>query len=144
VYYALPIDKPGQILSGMYKAIVVIYFIPYCLIIGGLIVAIWGPDAINDIIFAMLVSLIYGILMALFLVKGLPFSKPVAVKQGGGRMIMSLCILVFIGGVGFVHYYLMKWENVIWISIIPLLGINWLMFHYYKKQSWDNIELAEV
>jgi ABC-2 type transport system permease protein len=144
VYYALPINKPGQILSGMYKAIVVVYFIPYCLLIGSVIVAIWGPAAINDIIVAMLASLIYGILMALFLVKGLPFSRPVIVKQGGGRMLVSFCILGFIAGIGFVHYFLMRWETFIWLSIIPLLGINWLMFHYYKKQTWDNIELAEV
>jgi hypothetical protein len=144
VYYTLPIDKPGQILSGMYKAIVVLYFIPYCLVIGGAIVAIWGPDAINDIIVAFLVSLTYGILMALFMVKGLPFSKPVIVKQGGGRMITSLVILAFIGGIGFGHYMLMRWEIMIWILIIPLLALNWVMFHYYKKQGWDSIELAEV
>jgi hypothetical protein len=144
VYYALPIKEPGKILSGMYKAIILLYFLPYCLVIGTIIVAVWGPETINDIIVAFLVSIIYGMLMALFMVKGLPFSKPVVAKQGGGRMITSLMILIFIGGIGFVHYLLMKWEMLIWIMIIPLVSINWLMFHYYKKQTWDNIELSEV
>lgn len=143
VYYALPVDKPGKILSGMYKAIITLYFLPYCLVIGSIIVLIWGPQAINDVIVAFLVSLIYGILMALFMVKGLPFSRPVIIKQGGGRMITSLVILAFIGGIGYAHYVLMRWENVIWILIIPLLLINWLMFHYYKRQTWESIELTE-
>jgi len=83
-------------------------------------------------------------LMALFMVKGLPFSRPVIAKQGGGRIIISLLLLVFVGGIGFIHYLVMRWETVIWILIVPFLLLNWLMFHYYKKQTWDNIELSEV
>lgn len=144
VYYALPIDKPGKILSGMYKAIVTLYFFPYCLVLSIAIVAIWGPQAINDIILAFLVSLIYGILMALFMVKGLPFSKPVIAKQGGGKMISSFLMLAFMGGIGYGHYWLMRWENVIWILIVPVFLICWLMFSHYRKQTWDNLELEEV
>ncbi len=144
VYYALPIGEPGKILSGMYKAVIALYFFPYCLVLSIVIVAVWGPQAINDLILAFLVSLAYGMMMALFMVKGLPFSKPVVVKQGGGRMITSLMILALIAGLGFGHYYLMRWEMVIWIAIIPFLFINWIMFRYYKKQTWDNIELSEI
>jgi ABC-2 type transport system permease protein len=144
VYYALPIGDPGKILSGMYKAIITLYFLPYCLAISIVVVALWGPHAINDLLFAFLLSIIYGMLLALFLVKGLPFSKPVVAKQGGGKMITSLILMAFIGGIGFGHYLLMQWEMVIWIAIIPALFINWIMFRHYKKQTWDNIELSEV
>ena len=127
----------------MYKAIVTLYFFPYCLVLSIGIVLIWGPQSINDIILAFLVSLIYGILMALFMVKGLPFSKPVITKQGGGKMLTSIMILILIGGLGFGHYFLMKWELVIWIAILPALLINWIMFRHYKKQTWENIELSD-
>ena len=138
VYYALPIDKPGKILSGMYKAIVAFYFLPYCLVIGLVIVLVWGTAAVNDIILAFFISTIYGMLMALFMVKGLPFSRPVVVK-GGSRIITSLLILGFVAILGLGHYFLIKWEKVIWISILPVLLINWLMFNQYKKQGWDSI-----
>ncbi|HZX57332.1 MAG TPA: hypothetical protein VFE54_01350 [Mucilaginibacter sp.] len=140
VYYSTPISEPGKILSGMYKAIITLYLLPYCIILTVITIAVWGPQTINDIILAVLVSNIYGLLMALFMVKGLPFSKPVVVKQGGGRMITSMMILAFVGGIGFGHYWLVKWENVIWIMIVPFLFINWIMLHYYKKQTWENIE----
>ena len=52
VYYALPIDEPGKILSGMYKAIVTLYFFPYCLVLSIIIVGM-GPQAINDLIFGL-------------------------------------------------------------------------------------------
>lgn len=144
VYYALPIDKPGKILSGMYKALVTLYFFPYCLVLSAGIIAIWGPQVINDLILAFLVSLIYGMLLALFMVKGLPFSKPILVKQSGGRFVTSLLIMGFIAAAGFGHYMLMKWETLIWLLILPALIANFVMFYYYKRQTWDNIELSEV
>jgi hypothetical protein len=144
VYYALPIGEPGKILSGMYKAVVSFYFFPYCVVIGVVTVSVWGFSAVNDLILAFLVSVIYGMLMALFMVKGLPFSKPVQVKQSGGRMTVSLLVMGVIAAIGYVHYFAMKWELLIWIMIIPLLIINVAMFHYYRKQSWENIELSEM
>jgi len=144
VYYALPIGEPGKILSGMYKAVVSFYFFPYCVVIGIVTVAVWGFSAVNDLILAFLVSVIYGMLMALFMVKGLPFSKPVQVKQSGGRVTVSLLVMGVIAVIGYVHYFAMKWELLIWIMIVPLLIINLAMFHYYKKQTWANIELAEM
>ncbi|HWZ36472.1 MAG TPA: hypothetical protein VNW51_09945, partial [Mucilaginibacter sp.] len=144
VYYTLPIDQPGKILAGMYKAIIVIYFIPYCLIISIATLFIWGPSTINDIILAFTISTIYGMLMALFLVKGLPFSKPIMVKTGGGKMIVSFIILGLIAALGFGHVFIAKWETAVWLLIIPVLLINWIMFNQYKKQSWDAIELADM
>jgi ABC-2 type transport system permease protein len=144
VYYALPIGEPGKILSGMYKAIITLYFLPYCLLLSIGIVAVWGPGAINDVILAFLISLIYGILMALFMVKGLPFSNPVVVKQGGGKMITSLLIMAFIGAIAFGHYMIARWETLVWIAIIPVLLANWLMFRSYKKRTWEDVELAET
>ena len=144
VYYVLPIGEPGKILSGMYKSVIVFYFLPYCVFIGIVTVAIWGPQAINDLILAVLVCVIYGLIMAIFMVKALPFSKPIAVKQGGGKVFVSLVVMAGIGIVGYSHYLVMKWELLIWALSIPLIFINWLMLRYYKKQTWNNIELSEI
>lgn len=144
VYYALPVNQPGKILSGMYKAVVSLYFLPYCIILTIGMMFIWGPQVLNDAILAFFICSIYGILLALFMVKGLPFSKPVVAKQGGGKMISSLIILGFIGSLGYGHYLLAKWETVIWILIIPAALLNWLMLHYYRKQSWDSIEFSDL
>ena len=77
------------------------------------------------------------------MVKGLPFSKPVLVKQSGGRIATSLVITGFVGVVGFGHYYLSKWETVIWILVPVSIALYCLMLYYYKRQTWENIELEE-
>jgi ABC-2 type transport system permease protein len=144
VYYALPITQPGKILSGMYKAVITLYYMPYCIVIGAVSIAIWGPGIINDLILAMLIGMIYGMLTALFMLKGLPFSRPVLNKQSGGRIITSLLITSVIGGVGFVHYILLRWEWVIWGLIVISAAIYWIMLYYFKRQSWENIEMEEA
>jgi ABC-2 type transport system permease protein len=143
VYYALPITRPGKILSGMFKAVVTLYYLPYCLVITAVSIAIWGPAVINDLILAFFVGLIYGILMALFMVKGLPFSKPVLVKQSGGRIVTSLLITSFIAAIGFGHYFLARWETLIWVLAVLAIFIYCIMLYYYKRQTWENIELEE-
>jgi len=140
VYYALPVEKPGEILSGMYKALVMLYFLPFCVILSIATVCVWGPQAINDLILAFLLSTFYGVLIALFTMKGLPFSKPVLAKQGGGRAISNLVTLGLLGILGFGHYLLAKYETLIWIAIIPAAILLWVTLHYYRKQTWDNIE----
>lgn len=143
VYYALPITRPGKILAGMYKAVVTLYYLPYCLILAAVSIAFWGPKVINDLLLAFFVGLIYGILMALFMVKGLPFSKPVLLKQSGGRVVTSLLITGFIAAIGFGHYFLARWETLIWVLAALAIIVYNIMLYYYKRQTWENIELEE-
>jgi ABC-2 type transport system permease protein len=77
-------------------------------------------------------------------VKALPFSKPIQVKQGGGKLFVSLMVMSVIGAVGYAHYFAMKWELVIWALILPMLLVYWLISRYYRKQTWNNIELSEI
>lgn len=143
VYYALPIGQPGKILSGMFKAVVTLYYLPFVIVLGVGMSIVWGPNVINDIILAFFICMIYGILMALFAVKGLPFSKPVSNKQGGGRAISSLVTLALIGVLGLGHYFIVKWETVVWLAIIPVAALAFTMLHYYKKTTWDDLESYE-
>ncbi|RKR81169.1 hypothetical protein BDD43_1313 [Mucilaginibacter gracilis] len=144
VYYALPIEKPGKILAGMYKAIISLYFLPYYIILSAIAVAVWGPAILNDILLAFFLNQAYGIILALFLVKGLPFSRPVLAKRAGGKGFISLFILLFAAVLGFGHYLLARWEIVIWIAVPIAALANWLMFNYYRKQTWEDIEIGEM
>jgi hypothetical protein len=144
VYYALPIDKPGKILSGMYKAIISLYFLPYCLVLTIVMACIWGPQIIVNAVLSFLICTVCGVLIALFTVKGLPFSKPVMLKQNSGRTFIVFFILLFMAAFGYGHYLLLKWPSIIWILIIPTALLAWAMLHYYRKQSWESIELDEM
>lgn len=144
VYYVLPIEQPGKILAGMYKAIITLYFLPYYLVLSIIAIAIWGPAIINDVLLAFFLDQVYGMVLALFLVKGLPFSRPVLTKGGAGRGFLSLFILIFAGLIAFGHFLIANYETIVWICVLLAAGSNWLMFKYYRKQTWENIEINEI
>jgi ABC-2 type transport system permease protein len=122
---------------------ITLYYLPFVILLGTGMAIVWGPQVINDVILAFIITFIYGILIALFGVKGMPFSKPVLGKQGGGRAVSSLVTMGLIGLLGYAHYVLVKWETVIWIAIIPMAAIAWIMLYYYKKTTWNDLESFE-
>lgn len=142
IFFTTPLKQPGEILAGMYKAIIIKFYLPYFSLISVFSIIFWGPKVINDLILAFMVGFIYGILVALFQVKGLPFSQPVNLKKGG-RVFISFATMLVPVGIGFLHHWAAKWEWVITISAILMTGAALLMFNYYRKESWENLEMAD-
>lgn len=142
IYFSTPHNQPGRILGGMFKAIIAKFYAPYFLLITILSIVIWGPQVINDFLLALAVSLIYGLLTALFLVKGFPFSQPVDINKAG-KIFISLLLMIVPIAIGFFHYWAAKWETAIWAAALILLFIVWLMFNYYTKETWEKLEMAE-
>ncbi len=143
VYYALPVKKPGEVLTGMFKAIITLYILPFYIIVGITAMVIWGPSAINDILLAFFLNQILGMLLGLFLIKGPPFSKPGLTRKQAGRGFISLFILGIGFAIAFAHFLLARWETLIWVLAVLAFGINWLMYRYYRRQTWESIEFGE-
>lgn len=142
IFFTTPHQQPGKILAGMFKAVIVKYYLPYFLVIAIFNLIFWGPKVINDLIVAFMVGIIYGILVALFQVKGLPFSQPANIKSSGKSFITFFIIIIPVG-LGFLHYWAAKWETAIWISAVILTLAAWLAFSQYKKETWDSLAMAD-
>lgn len=142
IFYSTPIQNPGKVLAGMFKAVIIKYYLPYFLLIGVFSIVFWGPQVINDLILAFMVGIIYGLLIALFQVKGFPFSQPVNVKQTG-KIFIGMFILAIPAGLGFLHFWAAKWEIVIWISAAILTLVAAFALNQYKKESWESLEMAD-
>ncbi|MBK0383383.1 hypothetical protein I5M32_10460 [Pedobacter sp. SD-b] len=142
VFFTTPHNQPGRILGGMFKAVVIKYYLPYFIAIGIFSITFWGPAVINDLILVFMVGTLYGLLVALFQVKGFPFSQPPN-NQKGGKMFITFLIMAVPAGLGFLHYWAAQWETAIWIAAVTMTVIAWTCFNYYRKESWESMELAE-
>ncbi len=142
VYYAAPLKEPGKILAGMYKALITLYFLPYCLILTVPILYIWGLQAVSNLLLGFVTAQIVCLVIALFAVKGFPFSKPVLIKSSGGKTMITFFTLAMGGILAYGQFKLAYWHTVIWVLIIPAALIYWLMLRSYGKQTWKEIELS--
>jgi ABC-2 type transport system permease protein len=142
IYFTTPHQQPGKILGGMFKAVVVKYYLPFYILITVFSITFWGFEVVNDVILSFMIGIIYGLLVALFQVKGLPFSQPVMVQQGG-KVFISMLIITIPIGLGFLHNFAVKWEIVIWVAAAIMSVLACISFNYYRKETWESLELVD-
>jgi hypothetical protein len=140
VMFSTPHNKPGKIISGMFKAIIIKYFMPFYLIITAISLYFWGTKVINDLLFAFFNILIYALIMAVFTVKHLPFSQPVSTSKQSGKVIVNLMLMSVIGILGFSHYALSRWEWVITSLLVLSAGACAVIFYFFRKRDWKAME----
>ena len=138
-YSSAPIDRPGEILSGMVKAIFIRLFLPAYIVISALLIFIWGIPVLDDIVFGLFNNVIILLIMASIGRRILPLSlEPSAREQSGNLMrgiIMMLCMAI----PGGLHYVAGKWPLVM-MSLIPVQCIViYFMLRTYKSTEWSKI-----
>lgn len=169
VYYATPVEKPGSVIAGAFKAMWVKYFLPFMLVIGAFVVYIWGIGAIVDILLAIVNITFFAVAITRISNRHLPFSIKEQIKDSGGKTVFRVIgTLGLIGGLGFVHYSIasvggmqkilesMRLEqfiNFTWLSWLSLALkllflilssiLLWVSFDSLKNTSWKTLKRSE-
>ena len=145
VYSALPIRKPGSLIIGSIKAIVLKIYAPMFLILSGIIIFIWGIKVIDDLMLVYLNSMVFTILAAKWDKNHLPFSEEPAMQQQGGNIalvMLSGILLIFFGGI---HYVLVTYIPVLVIPIALIMAISlYFLIKDYREMSWRNFESIDL
>jgi len=139
IYHLSPYQAPGRIITGMYKALVIKYYLPLYILICAFSISIWGFGIVNDMIVALFFSLIFGVITSLFLVKDLPFSQPPSTSQPGKYIVNFLIILLPLG-FGFLHNGVLKWELLIWIMCVILPVAFFFLIYFYQRVTWNTFK----
>jgi hypothetical protein len=141
VYFSTPIQKPGDILTGTLKAVIIRLFVPGYLLISLVVMTIWGAQAADDVVFALFNNIIMVLIILLVNKRSLPLSIAPNVRNQAGNFIRSLLMVILVGVLGVSHYLLAK-NTLILIAAIPA---QWLMIYIlysvYRKTSWDQLTL---
>lgn len=119
VYYALPIQKPGDILLGSIKAILGRFTILFYLMASCVVWAIWGIAVTDDLIFGLLNIIICSLYM---LQEGnilYPFSEAITAQSDSGNSAKGLIIMLGLMLLGFLHWGLTYIPYVI-MGAIPI------------------------
>lgn len=141
IYRALPVKKPGEILSGALKSIIVKNSFPYALVCI-FALAIWGARVIDDIVFAFLNIVLTCVLLALVSERSLPFSRKQMVMETAfsRRMMGGLAIIILFITLALIHAFLLRPHH--WAmaaGIIVLAALTASLFRVYKNTPWKKI-----
>ena len=143
IYYALPIKRPGEILSGSFKAQMFKFFIPFFTIYAAIILFIWGFKVVDDLVFGLFNILLFSLTNLILDKPKLPFSEMATGNSQGGNsafMIVSMLIFMVIGGV---HFLLTRIPYAVAIAVPFQLLALYFLLKSYKEITWKKVHLAE-
>jgi hypothetical protein len=142
VYYSAPLETPGSILVGAFKALWLKYFLPFIGLIACFVLYVWGVGAILDIILATINVTLSSLCIMYITAKAFPFSIMEQEKKKDG-IVHMFSTLLLIGALGLGHYlaHYFWWLKVIFIVLSSIFF--WLVWDSYRNTSWQKIRLAE-
>ena len=144
VFYSSPVDPPGKVMIGAFKALCVKLFLPFFIAITIFILYIWGISVVPDILLAMINVLVLAICMARISMRQLPFSSMEHMKQSGGRVVRSLLTMLIPGVLGFAHYLSMEiWWLKLTLAFLSV-ALLWFIWESYTTTTWANVRKEEM
>ncbi|GAB4021919.1 hypothetical protein [Spirosoma koreense] len=141
IYGSAPIPKPGDILAGSLKALIIKLLTPFYLLLSIYILYRYGADKISDVLLAFSNSLVMLLSAALLATRYMPFSiMQDALRQN--NTARGLLVSVVLGIVGFSHYGLTLIPYGVWAAIPVSVATVWVLLRQYKKTGWEQIEMG--
>jgi len=140
LYELAPIIKPGEILSGSMRAIMVKFLLPITIFLSLVLSIIWGVDLLDDLLFGMLTITNLDLLLSIGMSNELPFSTEIK-KNGGGSFIRNMAYVFIAGIIGLVHYFMMQVPYVIGVFVLIQLVLVVYLFKKYREVAWGKVRM---
>ncbi len=139
VYLSAPVKRPGEILSGTLKAILVKFFLPIYGFASVIILLIWRAKAAVDLVFGMQTCILLMVIMAIIADKHLPLSLAPTARNQGGSIARAIITMMIIGVVAAGHYFLTQFDLLLWIACPVVLACSYFVMRLYRNVEWEEI-----
>lgn len=140
VYFAAPIESPGQLLMGAFKASLLKFFVPFYLFLSVFSLWVWGVKILPDLALGFFNVIVINLAFAFLYLRRLPFSAELNIKQSAGTFIKGMLILIIPGVIGVGHYFI---AGYIWLVVIFGLmsfAALYLLYTKYRETGWERLE----
>jgi ABC-2 type transport system permease protein len=139
VYLSRPLHKPGNLITGSIKTLIIKFLAPIFITLLALAVFIWDYKVIDDFILGIFNN-IFILLMLTHINKSyLPFSMQPNMKQQTGKFILVILNFALIGALVIMHYFATK---IAWfaLALTPLSIVGcYFLLRTIQNYSWQKI-----
>jgi hypothetical protein len=139
VYFSLPLEKPGNILSGAYKAVVIKFYLPFISIISCTAIYLFGLQIILHLLLSFSNIFLTGLIYTLFIMKMFPFSMQQNASEKSGSFIKVLFSLIVPFILALIHFFIFKSMILIVVAISCSLILNYILLQRLRNRSWTLI-----
>lgn len=143
IYEASPVQKPGSIMAGAFKAVWIKYFLPVFLLISAFVLYVWGWTKVTDVFLALVNITVFALGILRVAYRKLPFSTMELMKERKNRFFKTMFIMMLPAGLGFGHYWTCITPWLWWLKWV-FIGLSfillWLLWDSYKNTSWEDLQ----
>ena len=140
MFQVTPVSRPGLLISGAIKSVLVFFFLPLGVAILILGVVLQGPTVLPNLLLACCNVLTIGACIAYVQVRSLPFSMPVEGATGGSTFIRSMLLLILPAFLGLFHWFISGFQWAVLLMLLITAVVPWLVFDEIKKRSWNQLK----
>ncbi len=141
LYHSLPVNRPGMILSGALKAMIVKFFLPVYFVFFCISVYIWGLPVMDDFLYGFVSSLLSLFSLSMLSDHYLPFSRQPNVKQQSGKFIQVLLQVIIVAILVGIHFLLLREALVMYAVILLCTGVVVIMVKNLQAIKWNKISV---
>jgi len=141
VYHALPFARPGDIQRGSLKAMIVKYGLPVFTPLVILVLLVWGPAVMDDIVLAFLNMVISSLVLAFIGRSDFPFSRRYGGAAESQRGLSGFIMFVVPAFLGLVHFLMTFIPYAIPVGILIAAGIVYMGMKAYGNIGWQSIRV---
>lgn len=139
VYQSTPVAKPGLLLSGALKAILVKFFLPIYVVFLAFALWVWGVAVLDDFALGFFSNVAIFMLIANIGDKWLPFSRQQNAKQQVGRFVQMLIQMLVIAALVGLHVLVIKVDWLIY-GLIPMVVAGcYFLVKRIQTLKWSQI-----
>lgn len=140
VYFAAPIESPGLLLMGAFKASLVKFFVPFYLLLSAFSLWVWGLKIMPDLVLGFFNVIVINLAFAFIYLRRLPFSAELNIKQSAGTFIKGILILIIPGVIGVGHYFIAGYLWLVLIFGLMSFAALYLLYTKYRETGWAKLE----
>jgi hypothetical protein len=139
IYHVLPFSRPGDIQKGSLKAMVFKYGVPVFVPLVILVLLVWGPAVLDDVIFAFMNMLISSLVLASVGKGDLPFSRRYGGAAERQRGLSGFLMFMVPAGLGLIHFGMTFIPYAVPVGILMAAAIAYVGMKAYGNIGWDAI-----
>jgi len=139
IYQITSYKKPGHILSGTLKALIIKFHLPAIVLALAFIFYVWGLAPFMNILLATILMLFSTVFLAHWLVKKFPFSQPVNREEQKGKAFKNMLYLLAPAGLGYGQYFISEYTAIVGLLSLIFALATYFLFRHYKNLEWSKL-----
>ena len=140
IYKSRPLEQPGVLLLGCFKAVYMKYFFPFLIIIYAVYGVLSEPGIYPDLLLAFSLSTLFLIIFYRYSNLVFPFSKEKSTRESGSMIVKTFGSMFLLALLGLGHYFLHQIPWGVPAAIVISWGLIYAWAHQVRSLIFSKIE----